>query len=105
LKDSSNVEMERLAPAGALSVLACFCAFSAARAGEGPWLTDFEAAKAKAKAEKKLLLVDFTGSDWCVWCRKLKDQALDKEPFKTEAPKRFVLVELDYPVRSRFPRN
>jgi len=64
---------------------------------KGLWQTDFEAAKAKAKAEKKLLLVDFTGSDWCGWCIKLKQEVFDKEAFKTEAPKQFVCVELDFP--------
>ena len=68
-----------------------------ARAAEGLWQTDFEAAKTKAKAEKKLLLVDFTGSDWCGWCIKLKQEVFDKTEFQTEAPKQFVLVEVDFP--------
>jgi thioredoxin-related protein len=68
-----------------------------ARAADDLWQTDFDAAKAKAKAEKKLLLVDFTGSDWCGWCKKLKSEVFDKEEFKKDAPKNFVLVELDYP--------
>ena len=42
-------------------------------------------------------MVDFTGSDWCGWCIKLKDEVFDKEAFRSEAPKRFVLVELDFP--------
>ena len=69
------------------------------------WQTDFEAAKAKAKAEKKLLLVDFTGSDWCGWCIKLKDEVFDKETFKTEAPKQFVCVELDFPQEKDLSRE
>jgi thioredoxin-related protein/tetratricopeptide (TPR) repeat protein len=68
-----------------------------ARAEEGPWQTDFEAAKAKAKAEKKLLLVDFTGSDWCGWCKRLVAEVFGKEEFKKEAPAKFVLVEVDFP--------
>jgi thioredoxin-related protein len=67
------------------------------------WQTDFEAAKAKAKAEKKLLLVDFTGSDWCVWCKKLRSEVFDKEEFQTAAPKKFVLVELDFPAGKKLP--
>jgi len=66
-------------------------------AADGLWQTDFKAAQAKAKQEKKQLLVDFTGSDWCGWCIKLHNEVFDKEPFKAEAPKQFVLVELDYP--------
>jgi thioredoxin-related protein len=64
---------------------------------EDLWKTDFEAAKAQAKAENKLLLVDFTGSDWCIWCKRLHAEVMDKDEFKTEAPKKFVLVELDFP--------
>jgi thioredoxin-related protein len=67
------------------------------------WQTDFEAARKKAKAEKRLLLVDFTGSDWCGWCMKLKGEVFDKQEFKTEAPKQFVLVELDYPRQKELP--
>ena len=65
------------------------------------WQTDFAAAKAKAKAENKLLLVDFTGSDWCGWCMKLVAEVFSKDAFKTEAPKKFVLVELDYPTPAK----
>jgi len=61
------------------------------------WMQNFEAAKAKAKAEKKDLLVDFTGSDWCGWCIRLDNEVFSKDEFKTEAPKHFVLVKLDYP--------
>lgn len=66
-------------------------------AAEGLWQTDFKAAQSKAKEEKKYLLVDFTGSDWCGWCIKLRNEVFDKDPFKAEASKQFVLVELDYP--------
>ncbi len=61
------------------------------------WMQDFAAAKAKAKAEKKDLLVDFTGSDWCGWCIRLDEEVFSKEAFRTAAPKSFVLVKLDYP--------
>ena len=71
------------------------------RAEEGMWQTDFKAAMAKAKADKKYMLVDFTGSDWCGWCIKLHNEVFDKEPFKTAAPKQYVLVELDYPQQKK----
>jgi len=61
------------------------------------WTDDFADAKASAKAEKKDLLLDFTGSDWCIWCKKLKAEVFDTDLFKAEAPKKFVLVVLDYP--------
>ena len=91
----SNIKRCAVTVAG---VLWCLCAIvPAVRADDDLWQTDFEAAKAKAKSEKKLLLVDFTGSDWCVWCKRLKGEVFDKDQFKTEAPKHFILVELDFP--------
>lgn len=64
--------------------------------GEG-WTHDFEAAKATAQKEKKDLLLDFTGSDWCGWCIRLNEEVFSKDAFKNVVPNDFVLVELDYP--------
>lgn len=61
------------------------------------WVTDFEKAKQTAAAEGKDLLIDFTGSDWCGWCIKLRKEVFDLDAFKTAGPKNFVLVELDFP--------
>ena len=69
------------------------------------WQTKFEDAKTKAKADKKLLLVDFTGSDWCGWCIKLKQEVFDQEAFLKEAPQRFILVELDFPRTKQLPEE
>jgi thioredoxin-related protein len=66
-------------------------------AADAVWMEDFEAAKAKAVAEGKDLLMDFTGSDWCHWCVKLKEEVFDHESFQTAAGKEFILLELDYP--------
>ena len=61
------------------------------------WMTDFEAAKQKAAAENKDLLVNFTGSDWCSWCIKLVDEVFKHDAFKKGVADNFVLVELDFP--------
>ena len=63
------------------------------------WETDFEAAKDRAKAEGKPMLIDFTGSDWCGWCVKLKKEVFDHQEFKDYAAENLVLVELDFPRR------
>jgi thioredoxin-related protein len=82
----------------ATSIALCFmCGLTPVHGEDGLWQTDFEAAKAKAKAEKKFLLVDFTGSDWCIWCKRLNAEVFDKDEFQKEAPKHFVLVEVDFP--------
>ncbi|MDP6542814.1 MAG: thioredoxin family protein [Phycisphaerae bacterium] len=79
------------------TVMVLTLAGSAALGAGGGWVTDFEAAKASAKADGKYLLVDFTGSDWCGWCIRLKKEVFSQGHFKTEAPKNFILVELDFP--------
>ena len=66
-------------------------------AAESTWLTDLPKAEAQAKAESKIVLMDFTGSDWCGWCIKFKKEVLDTAEFQDYAAKNVVLVELDYP--------
>jgi len=86
------------------AAVACIL-FSAgvSRGDDELWQTNFEAAKVKAKAEHKMLLVEFSGSDWCPWCKKLKTEVFDTEAFKTEVRKGFVLVNLDYPNQAPQP--
>ena len=64
---------------------------------ESPWITSYADALALAKKQKKLVLADFTGSDWCVWCKRLKEEVFDKPEFLTWAEKNVILLELDYP--------
>jgi len=78
------------------AVLACWTLLQV-QAAETTWLTDLPAAQAKAKAENKMVLLDFTGSDWCSWCMKFKKEALDTTKFKDYAEKNLILVELDFP--------
>ncbi len=61
------------------------------------WMTNFAKAQKKAQQEKKLMLVDFTGSDWCPWCMKLENEVFSKDVFKKFAAKNLVLVFLDFP--------
>jgi protein disulfide-isomerase len=66
-------------------------------ASAGEWLTDAAKAQEQAKKENKLVLLDFTGSDWCGWCIKLKKEVFDTQEFKDYAAKNLVLVEVDFP--------
>jgi thioredoxin-related protein len=98
------MKMRHLIPAGLAALLISLGAFSSVgRADDGDWKTDFEAAKTQAKAEDKLMLVDFTGSDWCGFCIKLHDEVFSKDAFKNDAAKKFVLVELDFPHEKKLP--
>jgi len=79
--------------------LALFAAatLSAQEASHSKWYDDFDKALAAAKTEKKDLLVDFTGSDWCGWCIKLHEEVFDHKAFDDGVKDHFILVALDFP--------
>jgi thiol-disulfide isomerase/thioredoxin len=62
-----------------------------------PWVKNWTDAKAQAKREKKDLLIDFTGSDWCGWCKKLEADVFSHAAFLDVATKQYVFVFLDFP--------
>jgi len=62
-----------------------------------PWSTDLSKALEQAKAENKIVLLDFTGSDWCVWCMKFDNDVLSQPEFASYAKKNLVMVMLDFP--------
>lgn len=77
---------------------ACLSFFLVGSAFAKPgWLTDPKQAQEQAKADKKLVLVDFTGSDWCGWCIKLDREVFSKPEFQEYASKNLVLLEIDFP--------
>lgn len=69
------------------------------------WLTNFAEAEQQAKSQHKLLLMDFTGSDWCGWCIMLEKEVFSKPEFKEYASKNLVLLELDFPRRKEMPEE
>lgn len=71
-------------------------ALTASVSAEIDWATDFEKSQKAAAKEDKLMLVNFTGSDWCHWCVTLKKEVFDTEEFEAAADK-YVMVELDFP--------
>jgi thioredoxin-related protein len=67
------------------------------------WLTDYKQAQAEAKASKKLVLLNFTGSDWCGWCIRLDREVFTKPEFKEYATKNLILLEVDFPRGKQLP--
>ncbi len=65
--------------------------------GDSDWLSDYKQAQQKAKVDNKLLLMDFTGSDWCGWCIRLNKEVFSRPQFKDYATKNLVLMEVDFP--------
>jgi len=84
----------------AVGLLVAVTLFSAA-AEEPQWMTDLPKAQAKAKAEKKVVMLDFTGSDWCGWCIKLHKEVFSKPDFAKYAKDNLVLVEVDFPQQKK----
>jgi protein disulfide-isomerase len=80
-----------------LSALFICCVAGALLAADSSWLTSLPDAKAKAAKEQKLVLLDFTGSDWCPYCIKLRSEVFSKPEFAEYAKKNLVLVEVDFP--------
>lgn len=79
-----------------IALLAC-CAMASAGAAELNWTTDLPKAEAQAKSENKLVIMNFTGSDWCPWCIKLDKDTLDQQGFIDYANKNLVPVLVDFP--------
>jgi len=61
------------------------------------WITNLEQAIELAKKENKAVLVNFTGSDWCKWCFKLRDEVFAQNDFTNYADENLVLVVIDFP--------
>lgn len=61
------------------------------------WKTNLDEALAVAKKENKDVLINFTGSDWCQWCKRLSDEVFSKSQFEEFASKNLVLVKIDFP--------
>ena len=74
-------------------LIALFAAWAViqSQAAELQWMTDAPKALAIAKAENKLVMLDFTGSDWCGWCIKLNKEVFSTPDFADYAAKNLVL--------------
>lgn len=73
----------------------------AASAQELTWHTDINKAIELSTKENKPLFLFFTGSDWCGWCIRLQNEVFKKPEFASWATKNVVLVELDFPRKSK----
>jgi protein disulfide-isomerase len=68
------------------------------------WIEDFDQGLAKAKAENKPALVDFTGSDWCIWCKRLDQEIFSQAKFKDFVKDKYVLIKIDFPQTKPLPQ-
>ncbi|NII27412.1 thioredoxin family protein [Pseudoflavitalea sp. X16] len=61
------------------------------------WQADFETAKKIAKEKDRLILLNFSGSDWCGPCIRLHKEVFDSDAFTTMSDSSLVLYEADFP--------
>ena len=66
-------------------------------AEQGEWLTSLSKAQAQAKTDKKMVLMDFNGSDWCPPCKALRKNVFNSQAFIDYAKDNLVLVDVDFP--------
>ena len=61
------------------------------------WGTDFEKARQQAAKDHKLVLLNFSGSDWCSPCIRMHDEIFEKAAFQDFAVAQLELVKADFP--------
>src|SRR4051812_42316213 len=86
-----------------IALVATFAWIQTSLANDDAWLTDLTKAKALAKKENKIVLMDFTGSDWCPPCKALHRNVLTAKEFTDFAKEKLVLVLVDFPTGKPLP--
>lgn len=61
------------------------------------WLGNIDQARTQAEKSHKLILVNFSGSDWCGPCIRLRKEILESPEFVSYAANELVLVRADFP--------
>jgi thioredoxin-related protein len=61
------------------------------------WIGDINEAKTQAVKEKKLIMINFSGSDWCGPCIRLRKEILESATFENYAAEHLILVRADFP--------
>lgn len=79
--------------------------FAQARSGKIQWLTNYEQAVTQSKDSSKPIVLFFTGSDWCSWCKKLEEEVFNTPEFAQDTGDKFIFVRLDFPLNSPLPAN
>lgn len=68
-----------------------------AKMADSLWITDYKEALKQSEKTGKPVLMNFTGSDWCIYCIILDKNVFAKKEFKAYAKDNLILLELDYP--------
>ncbi|SCA64120.1 Thioredoxin-related protein DsbJ [Chlamydiales bacterium SCGC AG-110-P3] len=101
MKDLVHMTLNRLIP-----LLACLTiSWTATTHAEGrefiQWLDSYENATNQSEKTNRPIVVLFTGSDWCGWCKKLEKEVFNTREFADRASNKFVFLMLDFPMHTR----
>jgi thioredoxin-related protein len=66
---------------------------------------NLDAAVAEAGAKHKIVLLDFTGSDWCPPCMQLHKEIFSQPQFQSYAGSNLVFIPVDFPKKYQLPPN
>ncbi len=65
------------------------------------WINNLDSAKEQAKKEHKLILLNFSGSDWCIPCIRLRQEIFEADAFTKYADDHLILVNADFPRKKK----
>lgn len=68
------------------------------------WYTNYNDAVQDAQKNHKPILLFFTGSDWCGWCKKMQHEIFNSPDFANKVGGSFVFVEVDFPNKKQLPQ-
>jgi len=69
------------------------------------WIVDLDEAYRLSQETGKPIMANFTGSDWCGWCKRLTASVFSKKEFQKWADENVILLELDFPRRKQLPAD
>ena len=61
------------------------------------WVNNLDQAEQKARTEHKLIMLNFSGSDWCGPCIRMHKEIFESEDFLKYTNDHLVLVNADFP--------
>lgn len=65
------------------------------------WLTNYDEAIQISRSTSKPIVLLFTGTDWCSWCMRLEEEALNTPDFAEVVGDKFIFVKLDFPLNRK----
>ena len=84
-----------------LLLLITFSLNSFSQHTDANWNTDMNKSIELSMKSGKPIILFFTGSDWCGWCKKLVREVFIKSEFEKWAKKNVILVEIDFPRKTK----